>query len=162
LGWIVFLFGSYLYFPTILKASSLANILGWISTTSGQVIGEKMVFGGIIIAVLLGLIQKKWKGILEIMNVVQISADVLSYLRLYALAIASSIMASSFNGMGEMAGILGGSLVILAGHVINMSLGTMSGVIHGLRLNVIEWYRYSFEGGGRAFNPLKILRSKEE
>lgn len=162
IGWMIFLIGAYLFFPTTLNASSLINVLGWMSNASAYAVGEKMVFGGFILAIILGIIQKKWKGILEIMNVIQISADVLSYLRLYALAIASSIMASSFNDMGKMAGILGGSLVIIAGHLINMSLGTMSGVIHGLRLNVIEWYRYSFEGGGKIFNPLKILKSKED
>jgi V/A-type H+-transporting ATPase subunit I len=31
----------------------------------------------------------------------------------------------------------------------------MGGVIHGLRLNFLEWYHYSFEGGGKRFNPLK-------
>lgn len=162
IGWMIFLIGAYLYFPTTLNASSLINILGCMSNAAAYALGQKMVFGGFFLALILGIIQKKWKGILEIMNVIQISADVLSYLRLYALAIASSIMAASFNDMGKMAGILGGSLVIVAGHLINMSLGTMSGVIHGLRLNVIEWYRYSFEGGGKIFNPLKILKSKED
>jgi len=33
----------------------------------------------------------------------------------------------------------------------------MSGVIHGLRLNFIEWYHYSFEGDGKLFNPLKKI-----
>ncbi|EPP35519.1 putative V-type sodium ATP synthase subunit I domain protein [Chlamydia psittaci 84-8471/1] len=31
----------------------------------------------------------------------------------------------------------------------------MGGVIHGLRLNFIEWYHYSFDGGGKLLHPLK-------
>ncbi len=162
IGWVIFLIGSYLFFPTTLDATTLFNFLGWVDKATGARIGEVLVYGGFSLAVVLGLIQKKWKGLMEIMNVIQLGADVLSYLRLYALALASSIMAATFNGMGEMAGVAGGFFIILAGHVVNLSLGTMSGVIHGLRLNFIEWYRYSFEGGGRIFNPLRILRSKEE
>jgi V/A-type H+-transporting ATPase subunit I len=52
--------------------------------------------------------------------------------------------------------------VIILGHGINISLGLMAGVIHGLRLNFIEWYHYSFEGGGRFFNPLKLLKLEDD
>jgi len=34
----------------------------------------------------------------------------------------------------------------------------MGGVIHGLRLNFIEWYHYSFDGDGKLFDPLKLLK----
>ncbi|MES2199299.1 MAG: V-type ATP synthase subunit I [Chlamydiota bacterium] len=162
IGWVCFLVGSYLFFPKMINATTLANFLGLIDKTSANILGEQLIYGGFGLAVLLALVQRGWKGILEVMNVIQISADVLSYLRLYALALASSIMAATFNDMGETVGIFGGFLVILAGHLTNISLGVMSGTIHGLRLNFIEWYRYSFEGGGRLFNPLRILRSKEE
>lgn len=161
-GWVCFLIGAYLFFPIEINSTTLANFLGWVSKPVAHVLGERLVFIGFGVAVVLSMIQKGWKGCLEIMNVIQVSADVLSYLRLYALALASSIMAATFNDMGEAIGVFGGFIVILAGHATNISLGTMSGMIHGLRLNFIEWYRYSFEGGGRLFNPLRILRSKED
>lgn len=161
-GWTCFLAGAYLFFPKMLEATTVLNFLGCIDKVSANRIGEVLVYGGFGLAVVAGVIQKRLKGLLEIMNVIQLGADVLSYLRLYALALASSIMAGTFNNMGESAGIAGGFLIILAGHVTNLGLGTMSGVIHGLRLNFIEWYRYSFEGGGRLFHPLGLLRSKEE
>ncbi|MBS0628071.1 MAG: V-type ATP synthase subunit I, partial [Verrucomicrobia bacterium] len=166
IGWVCFLVGSYLFFPQFLNATTMINVFGWMDKTAAHALGQQLVSIGFGLAVVMALIQKGWKGILEVMNVIQISADVLSYLRLYALALASSIMAATFNGMGEMigdvAGFIVGFCVVFAGHVTNISLGTMSGVIHGLRLNFIEWYRYSFEGGGRLFNPLRILRSKED
>ena len=43
---------------------------------------------------------------------------------------------------------------------MNLGLGLMSGIIHGLRLNFLEWYHYCFEGGGRLFKPLKRLKTK--
>ena len=33
----------------------------------------------------------------------------------------------------------------------------MGGVIHGLRLNFLEWYRWCFDGSGRKFVPFKNL-----
>jgi V/A-type H+-transporting ATPase subunit I len=48
--------------------------------------------------------------------------------------------------------------LVLIAHFINLVLGTMGGVIHGLRLNFLEWYHYSFEGGGKKFQPLKLLK----
>ncbi|HEY5259969.1 MAG TPA: V-type ATP synthase subunit I, partial [Rhabdochlamydiaceae bacterium] len=106
------------------------------------------------------LIQKKWAGFLEIMNLIQIFADVLSYLRLYALALAGAMMASTFNGIGEIMGLFIGIVAMFIGHVVNISMSLMSGVIHGLRLNFLEWYHYCFIGGGRLFKPLKRLKVK--
>jgi V/A-type H+-transporting ATPase subunit I len=160
LGWIGFMFGGYLYFPSMLKATSIFHILGFYDKLSGEIVGLQLLYGGIGLAVVLALIQKRLKGFGEIAHVVQVFADVLSYLRLYALALAGSIMASTFNDLGIVVGYLFGGVVILFGHSVNILLGTMAGVIHGLRLNFIEWYHYSFEGGGRLFKPLKRLKIK--
>ncbi|NGX46301.1 MAG: hypothetical protein K940chlam2_01490, partial [Chlamydiae bacterium] len=102
------------------------------------------------------------KGMGEIVQLIQVFADVLSYLRLYALALASTIMARTFNEMGLGIGLVFGAAVILVGHTINILLGTMGGVIHGLRLNFIEWYHYCFEGEGKLFNPLRKLKTTQE
>ena len=45
-------------------------------------------------------------------------------------------------------GIVMAVIILLIGHSINLILGVMGGVIHGLRLNSLEWYRWSFEGDG--------------
>ncbi|MBI3900851.1 MAG: V-type ATP synthase subunit I, partial [Chlamydiia bacterium] len=90
--------------------------------------------------------------------VIQVFADVMSYLRIYALSLAGMIMAATFNRIAASAPFFLGILVILAGHALNLVLALMGGVIHGLRLNFIEWYHYSFEGGGRKFNPLSLLK----
>lgn len=160
LGWLVFMIGGYLYFPSNLQATSLVNFLGWVSLEAGKEIGLQMIYIGIGGAVVLALIQKRLKGLTEIMNLITVFADVLSYLRLYALSLASTIMADTFNEIGVEIGLAVGVLVILAGHSINLMLATMGGVIHGLRLNFIEWYHYSFEGGGRLFAPLQKLKLK--
>ena len=162
LGWVLFAIGGYLYFPVTLNATSLIEFLGLIPKSVAETVGLQLLYGGMGLAVVLALVQKKLKGIGEIAQVIAIFADILSYLRLYALALASTIMARTFNSMGLEIGLVVGSVVILAGHSINLLLGTMGGVIHGLRLNFIEWYHYSFDGEGRLFNPLRRLRMKQE
>lgn len=161
LGWILFMVGGYLYFPSFLDATSLLNFLGIISKSLAKSSGEILLYGGLIIVFVVALLQKrKWGALHELTNAIQVFADVLSYLRLYALALAGMIMAQTFNDLGERAGIFFGIFIILIGHIVNLNLTIMSGVIHGLRLNFLEWYHYSFEGGGRLFDPLRIRKIK--
>ena len=90
--------------------------------------------------------------------------DVLSYLRLFALGLASGSLALTFNGLaaqvagaGNRQGIafLLGLLVLLLGHTLNLTLGIISGVVHGLRLNLIEFYKWSVFDEGKAFRPFR-------
>lgn len=160
LGWICFMVGGYLFFPSLLNATILPEFLGWVGRSSAREIGLQMLFGGIGFATLVAIIQRRWKGINEITNMIQVFADVLSYLRLYALSLAGSIMASTFNQEGSAMGYFFGFIVILLGHGINLLLSFMGGVVHGLRLNFLEWYHYCFDGGGRLFKPLHRIRYK--
>lgn len=160
IGWVIFIIGAYLYFPMMLDVASFFNFMFGIPPVVASQVGLEMIYVGIGIAVVLGLIQKKLAGSLEVMTLIQIAVDVLSYLRLYALGLAGLVMARTFNEMAETVGMFFGIFVILAGHLINMGLAIMSGVIHGLRLNFLEWYHYSFEGGGKPFKPLSLLSKR--
>ena len=64
-------------------------------------------------------------------------------------------------GLSTLSGITLPHVHAAGDDTINIALGIMSGVIHGLRLNFIEWYHYSYTGGGKLFNPLKKLTMKE-
>ena len=124
---------------------------------AGAALGVYLLFGGLIAAVVISPIQNKLAGFAELAVVIQIFADVLSYLRLYALALAGAMMSATFNNLGAAAGPILGIGIIVVGHTINIALGIMGGIIHGLRLNFLEWYHYSFEGGGKMLNPLRLL-----
>ena len=158
IGWVFFLVGGYLYFPSVLNATSMVNFLYILNKTLATQVGLQLIYFGIGTAMILALIQRKWMGLIEIMNLIQVFADVLSYLRLYALALAVAMMATTFNGLGEILGLFAGIVAMFIGHIVNISLSLMGGVIHGLRLNFLEWYHYCFEGGGRLFKPLKRLK----
>ncbi|MEC4747246.1 ATPase [Methylomicrobium sp. Wu6] len=88
--------------------------------------------------------------------------DVFSYLRLFALGLASGSLAVEFNRMAADIyhampgiGLFFAFLVLFLGHTINFLLGLMSGVIQGLRLNVIEFFNWGLKEEGTPFNPLR-------
>ena len=158
IGWITFLVGGYLFFPTMLHDISIMQFMGWVSFPTAKALGLQLLYGGVGFALLAALFQRGWKGLNEIANLVSVFADVLSYLRLYALSLAGAIMADTFNTEGAGLGLFIGFIIILIGHTVNIGLSFMGGVIHGLRLNFLEWYHYCFNGGGRLFKPLSKLK----
>ena len=158
IGWVIFMVGGYFYFPKILKASSLFHYLHILNKSETFQMGLWMIIAGLGLVALLGFLQKRWRFIMELMNVIQLFADSLSYLRLFALGLAGMILASTTNEIAAKMPFYIGIFILLIGHIINFALGIMGGVIHGLRLNFIEWYHYSFEGDGRLFNPLRLLK----
>jgi len=160
IGWVFAIVGGYLYFPQILGATSLLHFLKWIPKRTAFEVGWQLLIGGTGLALFLALLQNRWKGLVEITKPIEIFADVLSYLRLYALGLAGMILAETFNGMGERLHFALGFFVILLGHTTNIAIGMIGGTIHGLRLNFIEWYHHCFSGGGKRFHPLKLLQVK--
>ena len=77
-----------------------------------------------------------------------------------ALGLASIKLAEAFNELAAASfaakglGMLLGLLVLLAGHAINFSMGIMGGVVHGLRLNLIEFFNWSLPEEGQRFQAL--------
>ena len=90
--------------------------------------------------------------------------DVLSYIRLYALGLAGSMLGMAFNDMGVM--ILGDSpnigkwlgflFLVIFGHTLNIAMCALGAFVHPLRLNFLEFFKNAgYEATGRAYNPLK-------
>lgn len=97
-------------------------------------------------------------GLLGLARISGAFGDVLSYLRLFALGLASASLATAFNNMAAGIrdampgiGLLLALLVLAFGHTLNLLLGVSSGVIHGLRLNVIEFFNWGLKDEGRRF-----------
>jgi V/A-type H+/Na+-transporting ATPase subunit I len=157
IGWIIGIWGCYFYFPLFLGATSLVTYVFGADRAEIAKDGLIMIYAGLGLAVLLGVIQNKWLGLLEITNLIQVFADILSYLRLYALGLAGAIIGQTVNDIAGSLMYVPAVILIVIGHGLNMVLAIIGGVIHGLRLNFIEWYHYSFEGGGKLFTPLKKL-----
>ncbi|MGD9409517.1 MAG: V-type ATPase 116kDa subunit family protein, partial [Thiohalocapsa sp.] len=107
-------------------------------------------------------------GLLALTQVTKIFGDTLSYLRLFALGLASASLALTFNDLARQVGaqvpglgLLLQILLLLIGHGLNMALGLVSGVVHGLRLNYIEFYNWALSGEGYPFRPFKKTEMTE-
>jgi V/A-type H+-transporting ATPase subunit I len=156
LGWVFFIIGGYLYLVHYLGAVSMLNYALGLDPVVAASIGLQLLESGLAIAVIGSIIRYGVTGIFEVMKSVQILSDILSYLRLYALGIAGAMIGTLANSCTERLPFIFAAIIIISTHIINIALSVMSGVIHGLRLNFLEWYHYSFEGGGKKFCPLKL------
>ncbi|NOQ35953.1 MAG: ATPase [Methylococcaceae bacterium] len=97
-------------------------------------------------------------GLKGLTGITQLFGDVLSYMRLFALGLASSSLALTFNQLAVQIyqevsglGLLFAILILIIGHSLNLVLCLMSGVVHGLRLNFIEFYNWSVSDEGYPF-----------
>lgn len=156
IGWIAFIIGSYLYLPNYLQATSLIHFLFGINPEAGAEFGLHLLLTGLVISTVVGMIKHGIVGILEPMHSIQVFADVLSYLRLYALGYAGFIVSETVVSLSTQLPLFFMVLALIAGHLLNIILAILGGTIHGLRLNFLEWYRYSFYGGGKEFRPLQL------
>ena len=88
--------------------------------------------------------------------------DIVSYIRLFAVGLATVAVADAFNKMAMDIGynsILTGtatSLILLLGHGLNIILGAMSILVHGVRLNVLEFCSHlDINWSGFSYKPLE-------
>jgi len=161
LGWASVMIGGLLFAAGEMLPSSASRGL--------QAMGTVMLAGGALAVLLFtsdrpiwplrfgNLLGRLFDGIGQVPRIPKAFGDVLSYLRLFALGLASAQLAVTFNGMAdEMAQKPGpwfllALLVVLVGHTINIALAVMGGVVHGLRLNVIEFFDWSLKEEGYRF-----------
>jgi len=101
------------------------------------------------------------KGLLSLYNITAYFSDILSYTRILALVLATSVIAMVFNKLGFMLGPTPIGYVVfivaaLIGHTLNLALSALSAYVHTSRLHYVEFFSKFYEGGGRLFKPLRI------
>ncbi len=99
------------------------------------------------------------KGFASLYALAGYASDLLSYMRIMALGLASSIIAQVVNVLGSMSdsvvgGIIGMTIAFLVGHTLNFGLNALGTFVHTSRLQYIEFFNKFFEDGGRKFEPL--------
>ncbi|MCC5847415.1 MAG: hypothetical protein JJU29_04900 [Verrucomicrobia bacterium] len=100
------------------------------------------------------------------MSLVNNFVDVISYVRLYAVGMATLAMASSFNDLtlGGSAGrnfVITGLMIIilLFGHALNCVLAALGIMVHGVRLNTLEFSSHmGLTWSGIPYMPFQKLR----
>ncbi|MBE9171927.1 V-type ATP synthase subunit I [Cyanobium sp. LEGE 06143] len=106
------------------------------------------------------LILRLVDGLGSLTNISKLFGDVMSYLRLFALGLASASLAVTFNQLAGQVyhsdvalGVPIAILILLLGHGMNLLLAIISGFVHGLRLNFIEFFNWSLSEEGYPFRP---------
>ncbi len=91
--------------------------------------------------------------------------DVLSYIRLFAVGLAGTYIAVNFNRMGVMLldghsgfvyflALLGLIVIAVFGHVLNIALCFLSVMVHGIRLNTLEFSNHvDMQWAGIKYKP---------
>lgn len=97
-----------------------------------------------------------------LLNVINAFTDTVSYIRLFAVGAATVAVADAFNQMALSIGygnIISGfftALVLIFGHTLNILLGAMAVLVHGVRLNVLEFSSHlNMEWSGIEYKPFK-------
>ena len=84
-------------------------------------------------------------------------SDALSYVRIMALMLSGSVIASVFNTLGATTGIVPVFIVIsLLGNILNFALCVLGAYVHDLRLQCLEFFGRFYEEGGKPYRPLSV------
>ncbi len=134
--------------------SFLVAVFILIGSLVGLVAQPYAVAGGVVALVSLFFLFALGgaRGAMELHNVV----NVLSYLRLMGIGVASAALAFAANTLGGLVGnVVLGALITLFFHLINIVFGVFSPTIQSLRLHYVEFFENFFQPGGREYRPFK-------
>jgi len=159
LGWIVFLNSAAVLLaqfmsPGLIPEWGVKTATIAILTAVAAIILFSHQEGNILVRIL-------W-GVYAIYGSTSYMGDVLSYLRLLALGLATGIIAAVVNIVAGMVasipvvGVIAAVLILLAGHAFNIAINALGAFVHTTRLQYVEFYTKFFEGGGRPFRPFGI------
>ena len=107
------------------------------------------------------IVGKLGGGLYALYNTVGPFSDTLSYTRLLALGLSTSVIGMVVNTFAVMladipfVGWLLMIVLLIFGHLFNILLALLGCFIHSARLQYVEFFTKFFEGGGAPFNPFR-------
>lgn len=111
------------------------------------------------------------KGLGALYGITSYLSDILSYARILALVLATSVIATVVNMLGMLVGPSFIGYIVFAligafGHTLNLALSALSAFVHTSRLQYVELFGKFFVGGGSFWNPLsrrtKYIRIEDD
>lgn len=176
LGFVQVLFGMFIRVINQTRqfgfASSLTSI-GWILIVVGGVAAVgggvpafwSLVAAGVFLILFLNDLKSNiflrfGKGLWELYGITGVFGDVLSYVRLFALGLSSTILGFVINEIGmefraiPWIGFPMALIFMLVGHTGNLLISSLGSFVHPLRLTFVEFYKNAgFTGGGKEYKP---------
>ena len=105
-------------------------------------------------------ILDSFKNIISVLlGIANVFSDIMSYIRLWAVALAGAAIASTVNTMaGPMLGhfmfFIVGLVLLVFGHGLNLVLNALAVLVHGVRLNILEFSSHvGLNWTGFAYKP---------
>ena len=96
-----------------------------------------------------------------ILGVVNVFSDIVSYIRLWAVGLAGAAISATVNALagpllGNFMFMLVAIFLLVFGHGLNMILNVLSVIVHGIRLNTLEFSSHlDMSWSGHKFKPFK-------
>lgn len=161
-GWIAIIWGLFLIVNQMVLGIEAPSIMLWL-----------FVGGAALVALFSKPGTSFFKGMLSSIGNLPLSvingfSDIISYIRLYAVGLSTVLMAASFNQMAIGDGIttvvsgIGAVLVLILGHGLNMILAAMAVLVHGVRLNMLEYAGHAeVEFSGNEYKPFNLKDNKQ-
>ncbi|MCK9594074.1 MAG: hypothetical protein PHH68_06685 [Candidatus Omnitrophica bacterium] len=155
IGWIGVLWSAFFLARNLILSEPLPGQVKW------------LIIAGVGLVILFTNPQRNvFKAIGEGMGTIALSlmnnfTDVVSYVRLFAVGLAGVAIADTANVMASGLGngvlaVLASAAIAVIGHSLNIALGPMSVLVHGVRLNVLEFSSHAqVSWSGVAYSPLK-------
>ena len=151
-------------------------VVGLLGMIMGGLTHPLVILSAIVLVVSIIMMLKGPEGVMGVTHVPFFVSNLISYLRLLAIGLASVGVAFAANqlafyvAMPMLSGgghdgfttiaIVVGIVVLVAVHFINLLLGILSPFMHPLRLHYVEMFTkfYSAHGGGVEYSPFGRVR----
>ncbi|MCX7973515.1 MAG: V-type ATP synthase subunit I [Candidatus Aminicenantes bacterium] len=101
-------------------------------------------------------------GLYSLYDISKYLGDILSYSRLLALGLSTSVIAMVVNTLVGTAlkipivGWLAAPIIFLGGHLFNLAISFLGGFVHSMRLQFVEFFTKFYEAGGRPLKPFSL------
>jgi len=156
-GWICVLWAAYFLAKALILNFEFPGFGKWIFIAGSALI---ILFTNPVKNIFAGIGTGLGDFLLKLVNSF---ADIVSYIRLFAVGLAGVAIADAFNqiaggiGTGSILNGLLSGFVLFSGHTLNLALGILSILVHGVRLNVLEFSGHmDMEWSGTEYSPFKV------
>jgi V/A-type H+-transporting ATPase subunit I len=156
IGWVLFIWGNFFLASSLVAARVFPHFAYYF-----------FIFGFIMM-----LFSINYKDIGDVCGfpfaILSSFVDLLSYIRLFAVGLSGLYVAENFNKMAAgtldlpYVGLTLGIIIIVFGHSLNIMLGALAVLVHGIRLNTLEFSgQLGLHWSGFLYRPFKKMEIDE-
>ena len=119
------------------------------------------IFGNYEESILQSVLDSLKDIVSMLLGVVNVFSDIVSYIRLWAVGLAGAAISATINDMvspllGHVIFIIFAVIVLVFGHGLNMILNVLSVIVHGIRLNTLEFSTHiGLSWSGHKYEPFE-------